>query len=1373
MADSDDSLLEMLLGGGDIPAPKAKAPSVKAVPVKAVPVKAASAKAASAKAPSAKAGSAKAVAAPAETVELTSEEAGEKFKLTSMKDAVKTKGMWAGVLKPVIIPDLTGAKYVPAPAAESVVASDDEGSGESAASAPAAAEKLVLVDIVRAHTPALLKIMDEIIVNATDHAKEHEKIAPTKRVTRIDITFDPTDGRVRVENDGPGVPVAVHAAATAEKGRPVYVPEVAFGMFLAGTNAKKDATNVKGGTNGLGAKLANAHSEFFVIETCDAVAQRHYRQVFRQRMDVTEAPEVAPSKARPFTRVEFVPAYAELGYKMTPSDGAEHPRLAPADASDLDAWLRLRAAQAAAYIGEKVAVTYNGEPCKTTSAAKLAALLLTPLGEEAAGAVILPATAKAAADPYKAHPWSIAVIVLPAGKKAARRVAAQSMAIVNGVLCRGSHVSHIRTQLSAAVDARVAAATGKARAKPGAAAAAVLAAKKGAAKKAVAPEEKKMTMAETLSGVQLVICAAIPGIDWSSQNKNELPIEKAILDNYVLTATFLKEASSIIAERILAAQGGKTGRVIHDKYTKARHAGRAATKQHTFLAAAEGDSAITLLRAGLTQTRDAVPPGGPSLDWFGIISLQGVIVNAAREVKELETTSGETIHVRSAKLQNNKRLLTVADAFGLRYDRTYATPEERATLNYGQLLLCVDQDEDGTGKIGPLVLVWIYLFWPALLETGRVGRFMTPLVRAYPKRGGAPAEFYYAAEFEHWLAAEPGREDTHRIKYYKGLAAHDEDEVKMMFKADVFRSSIYTYTVDDGARELFAMYYGKDSAARKELLATPVQYLTFAEAAELHRTRRIPVGRVQLNIDAKAYKIGAIRRQLPGILDGLNPARRKILMGAIMRFSNEAAAKELKIFQLGGYVADKCFYHHGDASLNSTIIHMAQKFEGARAYPYLIGVGQFGSRHGDDAGSARYIGVKLSPLARATFPPADRWHLRYVFEDGERAEPETFVPVLPMAVLESYEIVSEGWMHDGWGRDYAAVLAVVDAYIAGDPEVVAAAARLAAHEPGGLDAAAAVARRFPLPVSMRGRASEVREYRGATWSFGLYEWDAAARQVTVTELPIGVPTARYLKTLVAPGRAGAPNPRDEFIEGIEDRSSEKQVRLEIKLREGAFDQILEQFGSEDIDPLEDALMLRAKLAPHLNYYSERGVLEFGAEYMAALLYWAPHRRDLYVARLGREQIRLELSLVQERATQRYCAEAAADEQAGRVNVAKLADDAEAERRLRAAGYPPLNAALLHRPEYTPNDELRARVVAPTAGYAYLLDLADRDKTAAAVAKRNKRIASLEADLAQVQARIAERPTPCASIWREEIAEFERVVAEGIASDWTFKKKAEK
>jgi len=127
---------------------------------------------------------------------------------------------------------------------------------------------------------------------------------------------------------------------------------------------------------------------------------------------------------------------------------------------------------------------------------------------------------------------------------------------------------------------------------------------------------------------------------------------------------------------------------------------------------------------------------------------------------------------------------------------------------------------------------------------------------------------------------------------------------------------------------------------------------------------------VQLNVDAKAYKLDDIQRKIPRITDGIPVARRKVLAGALKRFSNNN--KEVKVFQLGGYIAEHMFYHHGDASLNGTIVGMAQRFPCALNYPYLTGIGQFGSRHGKDSDSPA-AGIQSAERHIHGLRPADEF----------------------------------------------------------------------------------------------------------------------------------------------------------------------------------------------------------------------------------------------------------------------------------------------------------------------------------------------------------------------------------------------------------------
>jgi DNA topoisomerase-2 len=87
--------------------------------------------------------------------------------------------------------------------------------------------------------------------------------------------------------------------------------------------------------------------------------------------------------------------------------------------------------------------------------------------------------------------------------------------------------------------------------------------------------------------------------------------------------------------------------------------------------------------------------------------------------------------------------------------------------------------------------------------------------------------------------------------------------------------------------------------------------------------------------------------------DGLKPGQRKIMFACFKR----KLTQEIKVAQLSGYVAEHSAYHHGEVSLQTTIIALAQNFVGSNNINLLLPLGQFGTRNmgGKEAASARYI----------------------------------------------------------------------------------------------------------------------------------------------------------------------------------------------------------------------------------------------------------------------------------------------------------------------------------------------------------------------------------------------------------------------------------
>ena len=101
-----------------------------------------------------------------------------------------------------------------------------------------------MVDKILTYNPGIVQLYDELICNAGDHAQENQG-----KVKDIKITVD--EDSISVYNDGPGIPIKIH------KEYNIYVPELIFTNFLTSSNYDDSEKRLKGGMNGLGAKLVN------------------------------------------------------------------------------------------------------------------------------------------------------------------------------------------------------------------------------------------------------------------------------------------------------------------------------------------------------------------------------------------------------------------------------------------------------------------------------------------------------------------------------------------------------------------------------------------------------------------------------------------------------------------------------------------------------------------------------------------------------------------------------------------------------------------------------------------------------------------------------------------------------------------------------------------------------------------------------------------------------------------------------------------------------------------------------------------------------------------------------------------------------------
>lgn len=145
-------------------------------------------------------------------------------------------------------------------------------------------------------------------------------------------------------------------------------------------------------------------------------------------------------------------------------------------------------------------------------------------------------------------------------------------------------------------------------------------------------------------------------------------------------------------------------------------------------------------------------------------------------------------------------------------------------------------------------------------------------------------------------------------------------------------------------------------------------------------------------------------RAIPSCIDGLKPTQRKVVYVSnnIWKRGNE---KPMKLFQLAGRVAAEAYYHHGNSSLESAMIGMAQTFK--NSMPLLAGIGQFGSLRSPSAGAPRYISAKLHPNFRLLYQDFDL--LENKIEEGQKIEPEYFLPIIPTVILNGSSGIAVGF----------------------------------------------------------------------------------------------------------------------------------------------------------------------------------------------------------------------------------------------------------------------------------------------------------------------------------------------------------------------------
>jgi DNA topoisomerase II len=799
----------------------------------------------------------------------------------------------------------------------------------------------------------------------------------------------------------------------------------------------------------------NIFSSQFVLDTIDHRAKKRYTQTWTSNMSVVGKPVIKASSAKPMMEIVFTPDLSRFHWGTSTT-----PKEIPAD---MLALIATRVMDAAAMCSKDCKVSLNGKVVASNTFPKYIQLYLDDAGAGAgAGAG---ADSKSTGGDTASVAGSDAAGAVRPTKKVAYEVAGERWEI-GAVLTRDLHTG------DAAPDERhISFVNGIATRRGGKhldyVSKTVLAAFCEAAKKKA---KLDITPALLKDSVVWFINSTIVNPSFDTQTKETLTtpaskfgstptISPKFIDQ-LMKIGLLTEAQALFeAKNVRDAKrtDGKKKSSVRGipKLEDAIWAGTAKSAECTLILT-EGDSAATTAISGLKVV---------GREKYGVFPLKGKIMN----VKDISV----------AKKTANVELTHIKHILGLETGKVYTDLKQ---LRYGRVMIMTDQDVDGS-HIKGLLMNLFHTDWPSLLRLGFLCCLMTPLLKAF--KGGRTLCFYSESEYEAWLAGLTGADAGGRgwkTKYYKGLGTSTALEAREYF-ANMNMVEYIWDTESDGTIDL--AFNKKRADDRKDWLGS------------FDRKRH-------LNVGAGGGKVGYSRfvhdelihfssadniRSLPHVMDGLKPSQRKIFWSALKR----NLTSELRVAQLAGYVSETAAYHHGEASLNGAIIGMAQNFVGSNNINLLVPNGQFGTRlmGGDDSASPRYIHTQLGAIVRALVKKDDDAILTYLDDDGLAVEPDTYLPVIPLLLVNGCVGIGTGFSTNVIPYNPLDLVAALEGRLRGSVRDLTDTMLT------------------PWWFGFKGRV-----YAGSdskTWiTKGLYEFvDDDAATIRITELPVGCWTKDY------------------------------------------------------------------------------------------------------------------------------------------------------------------------------------------------------------------------------------------------------------------------
>jgi len=843
---------------------------------------------------------------------------------------------------------------------------------------------------------ALFNIIREILSNAIDNVWNSKKLDPSNPVRCITLSIERATGKISIKNDGYCIPVELKEyeyedhrtgkVLTEKK----YPQEVFFGDMFAGTNLDDTEERKTSGRNGMGGKATNVFSTEFTVESSNPIQGKAFKQTYKNNGKERSIPTITNHTAKGYTTITFTPDYKYFSYPNEEVPGMDE---------NLVAVLKLYAHEVSMISGVKTKFIEDG----------VETAIQIPTLEKYVKMFTERKTAS-----FKLPNGDECVLVEKddGGMEEAQDISHHSF--VNGIRTTegGIHLDAWRDALIPTL---------------------VKTYNKGkkdhlkASAKLMYPyltlfirieADRPKFDSQTKDRLTEIFNSENKSVPYSlfssPKEKKEWSTNLKVALEKVMGWQFIKELDS----KILSKYEGKAPKVeksdkelmLSIEFHDAKLAG--VKPELCALHAGEGKSALAMILNGIGCIK-----GG--MDTNGAVALRGKFINALKNKDE--------------KVERNKESKLLQKLLGIHPKIDYSIDENFKKVRYHTLTATVDADEDGTAILCLLAGYFYTKFYTLFCRPGFFDHLSTAVLTVSFKTqakdakslttmangtliprtadGNSKILFYSLSDAEAWFltqeAKEKGKLET---KYCKGLGSVTPDDIPSYF----LKKKILSFELDEGTGAAIQKGIGggkENTKQRKDWINESLKELAKFKDIKHHAIQY--EGKISLTNYFEqrllTFHQANVRRSIPCLWDGLKEGQRKILFTVL----KQNYPKPTRVPVVCGHVMTDTGYHHGESSLQKTIIKMGHRFTGSLNCPLLVGDGQFGDlrdggQPGGSAAAIRYLHTKAEDICRAIFPVEDDCILSVRREDNDDVEFDHFIGVIPLVLANGGKGIGSG-----------------------------------------------------------------------------------------------------------------------------------------------------------------------------------------------------------------------------------------------------------------------------------------------------------------------------------------------------------------------------